>query len=42
MDKQEIIDLMDEFINDKLLWNEFKEWVYIRGYTVEELGFEEE
>ena len=42
MEKEEIIDLLDQYLNEKGMWVDFTEWVESRGYTVSELGFEDE
>ncbi len=38
---QEMADLIDDFINEKGLWYDFKEFVEIKGYKIEELGMED-
>lgn len=39
MDKEELVELFDRFINENGLWFEFKTWVESQGYSVSELGF---
>ena len=41
MDKEELIELIDQFLNDKGMWHQFKEWIEKQGYTLEELGFKD-
>lgn len=40
--KQEIIQVIDEFLNSNGLWYQFKDFVESKGYTVTELGFKDE
>jgi hypothetical protein len=42
MDKQEVIEIVDEFLNDVGHFQGFKLWLESRGYTLEELGFQSE
>lgn len=39
MAKEELIRLIDSFINEAGLWYEFKAWIENQGYSTEELGF---
>ena len=39
MTKEELIRLVDSFINEYGLWSEFKEWVKNQGYSISEIGF---
>nr|DAS84557.1 MAG TPA: hypothetical protein [Caudoviricetes sp.] len=39
MAKEELIRLIDSFINEAGLWYEFKAWIENQGYSMEELGF---
>ena len=39
MSKEEIIQIVDNFINENGLWYKFKDHVEEQGYTVKELGF---
>lgn len=38
----EIIDLFDKFVNLTGQWQNFKKFVEDQGYTIEELGFEDD
>ncbi len=40
--KEDVVRVVDEFINDNGLWQEFKEFVERQGYTVKELGFKDD
>lgn len=42
MKKEELIKLIDMFINDAGLWPQFKTFVESQGYTLNYLGFREE
>ena len=42
MEKEEIVELFDQFVSEKGLWYDFKEWLESQGYSVEELGFKDE
>lgn len=42
MDKQEIIDDMEQFLNDTGNWQRFVKWLEDRGSTPEEYGFSSE
>lgn len=37
--EEEIIQVVDDFINEYGLWSKFVDFVEEKGYTVEELGF---
>lgn len=39
MNKEEIVELLDQFINEIGQWNNFKKFLERQGYTLEELGF---
>jgi hypothetical protein len=39
MTKEELIRLVDSFINEHGLWYEFKEWMENQGYSISEIGF---
>lgn len=39
MAKEELIRLIDSFINEHGLWYEFKGWIENQGYSMKELGF---
>ena len=39
---KELINLLDTFINENGLWTTFKEFVENQGYTLSELGFQED
>lgn len=41
--KEEILrELIDNFVNENGLWFSWKDFVEQRGYSIEELGFEDE
>lgn len=41
--KEEILrELIDNFVNENGLWFNWKDFVEQRGYSIEELGFEDE
>jgi hypothetical protein len=42
MDREELIQLFDEFINEHGLFYIFKEWVEDRGYTLDKVGIKDE
>lgn len=42
MSKEEIVEILDEFICEVGAWEQFKVYVIRQGYTLEELGFEDE
>ncbi len=39
---QEMADLIDDFVNEKGLWYDFKAFLELKGYKVEELGLKDE
>lgn len=40
--KEEIIEIIDRFVNEYGLWPQFKSFVESQGYTVQELGIKDE
>lgn len=42
MTKEELIRLIDSFINEHGLWYEFKAWIENQSYSMKELGFPDE
>jgi hypothetical protein len=42
IDKEELISVFEQFLNETGSWYNFKEFVEKQGYTVEELGFSED
>ena len=40
MSEKDTIDLLDEFINDNGLWNDFLKYVEDKGYKKEDLNME--
>ncbi len=42
LDKEEIIELVDNFINEVGMWSKFVEWLEEQGYTPDEIGFPED
>ena len=42
MDKKELVELFDSFLNHNGLWYTFKDWAEEQGYTPKDLGFEDE
>lgn len=42
MEKKELIELFEQFLNEHGQWYSFKDWVEDQGYTIEELGFTDE
>ena len=41
MEKEELIELFEQFLNDNGKYCAFKVWLDCRGYTLQELGFKE-
>ena len=41
-DKDEVIEIVDEFLLEKGLWQHFKKFVEAKGYSVKELGFDDD
>lgn len=41
MDKKEVVQLFEDFLNENGQWNVFKEWLEEMGYKLEELGMED-
>lgn len=41
IEKQELVDLISRFINERGLWYDWKDFIEAQGYTTQELGFEE-
>lgn len=39
MSKEELIRLIDSFVNEHGLWHDFKVWVENQGYSMSKLGF---
>lgn len=39
MDKIELIEIINDFVNHHGLWYEFKIYIESKGYTIEEFGF---
>lgn len=39
IEKDELVNIVDDFINSVGLWPDFKSFVEEKGYTVSELGF---
>lgn len=42
MDKEILIELFERFLNEAGIWYNFKDFVEKQGYTVEDLGFDDE
>ncbi len=42
LSKEELISVLDSFINETGQWERFKAWIEKQGYKLEELGFPEE
>lgn len=40
--QSEVKDIFEDFLNDRSLWYDFKEFIEGKGYDVTELGFDEE
>lgn len=39
MDREELVQIFDRFLNETGNWNKFEEWLEEQGYSMEELGF---
>lgn len=39
---QEVVRVVDDFLNEYDMWRKFKQYVEEQGYTMEELGFQDE
>ena len=39
--KEDVIELLDNYINERGMWNDFTDYITEKGYTVGELGLEE-
>lgn len=42
MEREELLELFEEFLNERELWNTFADWLRDRGYEAADLGFEDE
>lgn len=42
MDKEELIIIFTSFLNEQGKWYNFKDFIEAQGYTMTELGFNEE
>ncbi len=42
MTKEEVAQILDDFISEHGMWNIFEEWLENKGYTLRELGLPEE
>jgi hypothetical protein len=42
MDKEELIELFDRYLNEIGKYYSFQEWIEKQGYSMSELGFKEE
>lgn len=42
INKEELIQVFEQFLNETGNWYNFKEFVEKQGYTIEELGFSED
>ena len=42
MNKETIIEIIDNYLNEMGQWRNFKEWLEEQGYTLTELGFKDE
>lgn len=40
--KEEIIAIIDQYLQDRGLWHDFRMFIEAQGYTVEELGLKDE
>lgn len=40
--EKEIIEIIDRYINEKGLFEHFKQWLEAQGYSLTELGFKED
>lgn len=38
LSQDEVMQLMDRFINEFGMWNQFKQWLLNQGYTPADLG----
>ena len=42
LSNDEMMELMDRFINEFGMWNQFKQWLQEQGYTPADLGMLDE
>lgn len=42
MEKTEIVELFDRFINEFGMFNHFKKWIEDEGYTLDEIGIKDD
>ena len=42
MSKEELVELFDNFLNEKGQWMLFKDWIESKGYSMKELGFDDD
>lgn len=42
MNKEELVQIFDQFLNEHGQWQNFKDYIEGQGYTLSELGFPDE